>query len=87
MHPCDKDDKAGCEQVCNKKGDEALCGCEEGYKVSEDDANKCEKIHPCDKEGKAGCQQKCKKIGDTAMCECNDNFKINEDGKTCKKGM
>ena len=43
VHPCDKPTKGGCEQVCDKKGDEALCGCKEGYKVSAEDKSKCTK--------------------------------------------
>ena len=42
VHPCDKDDKGGCEQVCEKKGEEAVCKCNEGFKPTEEDANKCE---------------------------------------------
>ena len=36
VHPCDKADKAGCEQTCNKKGVEAQCACEEGFLLKED---------------------------------------------------
>ena len=27
VHPCDKPDRAGCEQTCSKKGEEAVCEC------------------------------------------------------------
>ena len=40
VHPCDQPDKAGCEQVCNKEGDEGKCDCNEGYKPN---GKKCEK--------------------------------------------
>ena len=43
VHPCDQGANAGCEQVCNKKGDDPLCGCNDGFKVSEEDQTKCEK--------------------------------------------
>ena len=43
MHPCDLKDKGGCEQVCTKKDDQAVCGCNEGFKVSTTDPKKCEK--------------------------------------------
>ena len=42
VHPCDREGKAGCEQTCVKKGDEAVCKCGEGYKLAED-GKKCEK--------------------------------------------
>lgn len=28
VHPCNKPDRAGCEQTCSKKGEEAVCECE-----------------------------------------------------------
>ena len=28
VHPCDKESKGGCEQVCNKDGVNAKCSCE-----------------------------------------------------------
>ena len=28
VHPCDKATKGGCEQVCNKDGENAKCSCE-----------------------------------------------------------
>ena len=28
VHPCDKKTKGGCEQVCNKDGDNVICSCE-----------------------------------------------------------
>ena len=36
VHPCDKEDKAGCEQVCEKKGTEAVCKCTEGFELEAD---------------------------------------------------
>ena len=43
IHSCDLKDKAGCEQVCTKKDDLAVCGCNDGFKVSTTDPKKCEK--------------------------------------------
>ena len=36
VHPCDKPDKAGCEQTCLKNGDAAKCSCSEGFNLGED---------------------------------------------------
>ena len=41
VHPCDQPGKGGCEQICNKKGDEGQCGCNEGFKLI--DGKTCEK--------------------------------------------
>ena len=41
VHPCDQEDKGGCEQVCTKNDDLAVCGCNQGYKVSTTDPKKC----------------------------------------------
>ena len=43
VHPCDKDTKGGCAQVCNKDGAGFFCSCEEGFKVSTQDEKLCEK--------------------------------------------
>ena len=40
-HPCDKKANGGCEQTCNKDGDNAVCSCAEDYKLKEDGS--CEK--------------------------------------------
>ena len=40
VHPCDKDDNGGCEQICNKVGKEAECACEANYNL-QDDGKKC----------------------------------------------
>ena len=45
VHPCDKEEKGGCSQHCEKKGDEAVCGCEEGYALEEDEKT-CEESKP-----------------------------------------
>ena len=43
VHPCDKADKGGCEQTCEKKGEEDLvCTCGEGFKLNAD-GKKCDK--------------------------------------------
>ena len=37
VHPCDKETKGGCDQICNKDGDDAVCSCNEpDYKLGED---------------------------------------------------
>ena len=43
VHPCDQEDKGGCEHLCTKKDDLAVCVCNKGYKVSTTDPKKCEK--------------------------------------------
>ena len=35
VHPCDKE-HGGCEQICQKKGNEALCKCRPGFLLAED---------------------------------------------------
>ena len=40
VHPCDKPDKAGCQQICKKVGEEPQCACEAGYKLV---GEECEK--------------------------------------------
>lgn len=40
VHPCDRPDNAGCEQVCNKEGDNGVCACNEGYKLVGNACNK-----------------------------------------------
>ena len=43
VHPCDKAEKGGCEQTCEKKGEEEyICTCPVGYKLN-DDGKKCDK--------------------------------------------
>ena len=36
VHPCDKPDNGGCSQKCEKDGDNAKCGCDEGYELNKD---------------------------------------------------
>ena len=36
VHPCDKGSNGGCNQVCNKVGDDFTCSCNEGYTLSVD---------------------------------------------------
>ena len=40
VHPCEKETKGGCDHICNKKGDEVLCSCNDGYKL-DGDAKSC----------------------------------------------
>ena len=43
VHPCDKADKAGCEQNCEKKGGEDfVCTCQKEFKLNAD-GKKCDK--------------------------------------------
>ena len=82
--------KGGCEHVCTNNGTEAVCSCNEGYKVSTEDDKKCTKIHPCDKDTKGGCDQTCNKgEGEDFTCSCTaPDWKLNEeDGKSCDKGI
>ena len=42
VHPCDKADNAGCEQTCEKKGEEDfICTCPTGFKLNAD-GKKCD---------------------------------------------
>ena len=41
VHPCDNDDKNGCEQTCTKKGEEAVCECGPGF-ILNVDGKKCD---------------------------------------------
>ena len=36
VHPCDKEEKGGCSQICEKKGKEAACACKDGFFLAED---------------------------------------------------
>ena len=98
IHPCDKKNKGGCAQICNKKPfDEEeeeeeeeeskpfTCSCKPGFKLDEDGVT-CNKIHPCDTPKKGGCEQVCVKKGDDAECKCNTGFLLTEDGKKCEPG-
>ena len=43
VHPCDKADKGGCDQTCEKKGEEErICSCGVGFKLNAD-GQKCDK--------------------------------------------
>ena len=42
IHPCDQEEKGGCEQICAKNGAVAQCSCNEGFKTSTTDPKKCE---------------------------------------------
>lgn len=42
VHPCERADKGGCSQTCEKDGDDAKCGCLDGYALGED-GKECEK--------------------------------------------
>ena len=36
VHPCDRASNGGCSQVCEKDGDNAKCGCDDGYELLDD---------------------------------------------------
>ena len=36
IHPCDTENKAGCEHICQKKNEKAVCKCKPGYTLKED---------------------------------------------------
>ena len=38
VHPCDRSDNGGCQQKCNKDGDEFTCSCDKGFKLADDKA-------------------------------------------------
>ena len=40
VHPCDRPDKGGCEDICNKVEELAVCTCSEGFELT--DQNTCE---------------------------------------------
>ena len=42
VHPCDEEEKGGCEDICEKKGAKASCKCRAGYAL-EEDGKSCEK--------------------------------------------
>ena len=44
VHPCDRKEKA-CSQICNKKGDEYHCSCEEDFKLDSDNKTCTESKH------------------------------------------
>ena len=85
MHPCDRDNQGGCDQICLKDGKMAKCTCREGYELSEDGIT-CDIIHPCDLRLKGGCDQECNKKGDDLFCSCQDGYKLDKNLKACIKG-
>ena len=36
VHPCDQSSNGGCNQKCEKNGEEAKCGCKEEYEMTDD---------------------------------------------------
>ena len=93
VHPCEQN-KAGCEHICKRKGDNAICKCREGFKLA-GDGKLCVKVHPCDQESNGGCSQQCIKTRKEEemeeeeeesgfQCKCNEGFELEEDGKTCQ---
>ena len=43
VHECDKPTKGGCEQICTKKGDEAICKCKTPEFKLSTDGKSCDK--------------------------------------------
>ena len=43
VHPCDKKTRGGCEQACNKDGDNAKCSCEPGIDTLNADGKTCDR--------------------------------------------
>lgn len=41
VHPCDRNDNGGCNQICNKDGDDVQCGCAAGFKFADNDNKTC----------------------------------------------
>ena len=39
VHPCDRKDNGGCNQVCDKEGDNKTCSCDEGFELLPDGVN------------------------------------------------
>lgn len=42
VHPCDLEDRDGCQHHCNKKGMETICSCNLGFVLNEDE-KRCDK--------------------------------------------
>ena len=42
MHPCDREDNAGCQHLCEKDGPKAVCKCKKNFEL-EEDGKTCEK--------------------------------------------
>ena len=36
VHPCDKPNKGGCSQLCNKRKEWHVCSCKAGFLLAED---------------------------------------------------
>ena len=36
VHPCEKENKGGCSQICNKRKEKHECSCEVGYVLTRD---------------------------------------------------
>ena len=75
--------EAGCKGTCSVEHtddeDKAVCGCEDGFHLAEDQKT-CVADNKC---ADKGCDHNCKVEGDEAVCWCNENFYLGEDGITC----
>ena len=36
VHPCDRKNKGGCDQICTKNGDKYTCSCKSGFRLTSD---------------------------------------------------
>lgn len=43
VHPCDRPDKGGCSDKCEKKGENKVCACTKKGEVLQKDGKKCKK--------------------------------------------
>jgi len=91
LHPCDREEKAGCKKACKKagkKGNKWYCvgGCQKGYMPAP--GKRCAHTggkHPCDLKGDGKvCQHKCNKKGDSFICSCNAGYTLTTLGR-CEK--
>ena len=82
-HPCDTAMKNGCEDICLKRGDKAMCACKKPFKLAKDELS-CIKINPCD-EIKCRTNEVCVMKGDHAKCRCKNGYELSEDGITCEE--
>lgn len=74
-------DNFGCEHECFNTWGSAMCGCHEGYQLSEDGKN-CTDIDECTFYSHY-CIDKCINVPGTFKCGCREGFVIGYDGRYC----
>jgi len=65
QHPCDQQNRGGCNQICQKDGTRAICGCKENYELDTDKRTCLRKKRcvskydyaPCYKGKRVGCDK------------------------------